>query len=378
MEDSVQKTASFKRIEQTVDRLREFVGQGLHHGLIIENVKTVPKSFQLDASKRRVGAWLKSPKPKAPRLPDSLPADYRAFVAKYGSLTWLSPEPAPDEWFYLHNVGSKALVDLRHPDSRFDEYLAAEAMGLEDSLDSLFVFHDGFNRGFAFDGRVRSKASEELLVCPFVEDELERFLAKPPRPVGTFAEWFVSTIERLMAELAGRAAPVKRSALVEIPPDQKVPTGAAITASQEVLGAQLKTGWPLLAKGSFAAVAKSARALIAKEPLYLYAYSQLLDALAHDSSAQAERVTIAWQLLALARRGIEGIHEDYAVLYRQKAATVLASLALSSSMVTVEQAKRLIAEAQGPPAGPDDQMVMTGTWDSKAIKKQLDAAALKG
>lgn len=171
--------------------------------------------------------------------------------------------------------------------------------------------------------------------------------------------------------------PKKKQDVVPVPADVALPRAKKIKADQGELGDVLTPGWAALEQGKFAKAERLARDVIAKEPLYLYAYSQLIDALAGKIAAgktelRAEQRTLAWTLLALARRGVDDIHEEYWKLYRQKCATLLASIALvAPELVSLADAKRLIEEAAAVRVRKDDQMFMTGTWSLEAVAAEL-------
>lgn len=368
-------------IDAAIDRLRKVVAEGPHKGFLLEDAKrkdAVAKR-NLGRAGDRIGRWhrrARSGSAGAP-LPAYVPADYVYFAATYGSLTWMAPAADPPAgWIYLHNTGDKALLDLAAPNATYDVGEAADALGID--TPPLFVFHDGFNDGFAFDERVRDAAGEALVVA-FAEDNLGAIAAQaaPPKTFGTFAEWLTTTVARYVAALEGRSAPAKDDALVPIPASIAVPEGDEINADEGALDDILTPGWRHLATGKLDAVMKGVTRMLKTEPLYLYAYGQGLDALAKlvaagDATRRPEQWRLAWTLLALSRRGIVSLHDDYNELYRQKAATVLAGLALEApELVSREDARRLAAEALGVPQGKDDQMDMTGYWDTKAIAKAL-------
>lgn len=174
--------------------------------------------------------------------------------------------------------------------------------------------------------------------------------------------------------------PTRQPVLVAIPKDIKVPKGKSLQVDDTPLSKKLEPGWAQLEAGELAAVERSARAILVKEPRYLYAYSQVLDALsgrlrAGDGDADSIRGELrafAWTLLALARRGIEDLHEDYNHLYRQKAATLLAELALATPpLVSIADGTRLCNEALSLPVKRSDQMHMTGTWNTRSVMTKL-------
>jgi hypothetical protein len=361
------------QVDAIIVKLRTFVAAGPHRGILVEAVKKVPRGTDLTGVERP-GAWLA--KARRPKADAWLPADYRHFLATWGSLTWLAPEgDVPDRyWFYLGNVGAKALIDLNE---RFDLLDAAEAAGLEDAagLDRIHVFHDGYNAGFAFDARVTNRAGEALVV-PFVEDTIHAFLGKKrPKPVGTFVEWLDARVTGCIAALERNAAPSPARVSTQVPASIKVPANRGIDLKDRV---DVDAGWPLLQKRQFAKVATLARAALNRDPVFLYAHAQLLDALgglvatAKDANAlRRERYTVAWTLLALARRGVEDIHADYHKMFRQKALTVLAELSLEApELVSIAQGKKLIAEAAGMRVDPDPGNA--GIWDTPGVKRRLD------
>ena len=366
---------SRKQIDATIAELKAFVGETVQRGVILEAARTAPRGANLDIWKARVGIWHRPVKPPRGKLLPFLPPDYVHFLRTYGSLTWLAPEAdPPDGWFYLGNQAAKALLDVRAYDACYDVNEPAEAIGLEDAdgLDRIHVFQDGFNRGFAFDAR-RARGSGEPAVVPFVEDEIEAFLARKPRSVGSFADWLATTARRHMKALGNRTAD-EHVGDVSVPTNVRIPKGKRL-GDTDALDPILQKGWELLEHKKFAAASKAAFAMIEREPLFLYAYSQALDGMVGEDKKQ-HRASIwrtAWQLLALARRGVgDNIHETFLQLYRQKAATMLADLALvDPSLVSIADAKRLIAEALAQPVGKSDQMFMTGAWDSRKVKAAL-------
>jgi hypothetical protein len=360
------------QVDAIIAKLRAFVAVGDHRGVLVEAVKKVPRGTELTGVER-AGAWLA--RARRPAAEAWLPADYRHFLAKWGSLTWLAPEGdvVPERyWFYLGNVGAKALIDLN---ARFDLRDAAEAAGLEDAagLDRICVFHDGYNAGFAFDARVKSRG-DEALVVPFREDEIHTFLGKKrPKPVGTFVEWLDARVAGCMSELEGNAAPARVS--TKVPASIEVPANRGINLKDRV---DIDAGWAQLQKRQFAKVATLARAALKRDPVFMYGHAQLLDALAglvatskDPEALRRERCNVAWTLLALARRGVENIHADYHKMFRQKALTVLAELALEApQLVSIAQGEKLIAEAAGLRVEP----VGAGVWDTADIKRRLDKA----
>jgi hypothetical protein len=362
------------QIDAVIAKLCTFVAAGSHRGTVLEAVNKAPREMQLTGAER-VGAWLRKPRARKPA--PWLPADYRHFVTKWGSLTWMAPEhDVPEKyWFYLGNVGDKALIDLNE---RFDIHECAEAYGRGDdkALEQILVFHDGYNQGFAFDARVRG----EVLVVPFVEDEIEKFLTKRPRSVGTFARWLDARVTACIRALE-RVAPVMSTgaASTKVPANIKVPAKKGLKLTEPC--ADVDEGWGLLRAGKFPYVADLARNALALDPVFMYAHAQLLDALAglaktakDPDAVRKERWIVAWTLLALARRGVEHIHKDYYPLFKQKALTVLAELALEApQLVPLAQGKKLIAEAAGVRVDKDS-MSLIGTWDTPGVKKRLDKA----
>jgi hypothetical protein len=364
---------SAAQVNAIIAKLRAFVAAGDHRGIVVEAVKRLPRGTELTGVEHP-GAWLA--RARRPAAEAWLPADYRHFLAKWGSLTWLAPEGDVPEryWCYLGNVGAKALIDLN---ARFDLLDAAEAAGLEESagLDRIHVFHDGYTAGFAFDARVKSR-SGELLVVPFVEDEIHAFLGKQrPKPVGTFVEWLDARVTGCIAALEHNAAP--KPASTQVPASIKVPAKRGINLKDRV---DVDAGWPQLQKRQFAQVATRARAALKRDPVFLYAHAQLLDALAGlvatskaPEALHRERYSVAWTLLALARRGVENIHADYHKMFRQKALTVLAELSLEApELVSIAQGKKLIAEAAGLRIDPDP--ANAGVWDTAGVKQRLAKA----
>lgn len=236
---------------------------------------------------------------------------------------------------------------------------------------SICVFHDGYHAGFAFDARVKRRGGEALVV-PFVEDQIHAFLGKQrPKPVGTFVEWLDARVAGCIAALEGNAAPARVS--TRVPASIKVPANRGVNLKDRV---DIDAGWAQLRKRQFAKVATLARAALKRDPVFMYAHAQLLDALAglvakDPEAIRRERCTVAWTLLALARRGVENIHADYHEMFRQKALTVLAEIALEApELVSIAQGKKLIAEAAGLRVDPVD----AGAWDTAGVKRRLDQA----
>ncbi len=365
---------SATRVDAIVTKLRAYVGAGPHHGILLEDVKKLPRGVNVTGFES-IGSWLSRSR-RSPRTPPAwLPADYRHFVARWGSLTWLAPEGVPDDvWCYLGNTGDKALIDLNE---RFDLREATEAAGLDGdlALERIVVFHDGYNDGFAFDARVRRGPRGEVLVVPFVEDELAKFLGKKrPKPVGTFVEWLEARIARSMAAI-GPAPQPARAVTTKVPASIEVPKHRGINLRNPV---DVGPGWRHLETQAYAKAATLARSALQRDPVFLYAHAMLLDALGglartHKTPAplHAERCTVAWTLLALARRGVENIHADYHRMFQQKALTVLAELAMESSLVSIVLAKKLIAEASRLRIDPS-AIVNAGTWDTRGVKARLD------
>jgi hypothetical protein len=366
---------SAAQIDAVIAKLRSFVAAGSHRGTLLEAVKSAPRGTQMTGAER-VGAWLRKSGARKPA--PWLPADYRHFVTTWGSLTWMAPaHDAPEKyWFYLGNVGDKALIDLNQ---RFDIRECAEAIGREDdkALDQILVFHDGYNQGFAFDARVKQR---EVLVVPFVEGDIERFLTKRPKPVGTFAQWLDARVDGCIRALESVPPVVSTSAAsTKVPATIKVPAKKGIKLAEP--RADVDKGWVLLRASKFVEVAKLARSALELDPVFMYAHAQLLDALAglvktakDPDAVRKERWTVAWTLLALARRGVDDIHEDYYPLFAQKALTVLAELALEApQLVPLAQGKKLIAEAARVRVDKDS-MSLIGAWDTPGVRKRLDKA----
>ena len=169
------------------------------------------------------------------------------------------------------------------------------------------------------------------------------------------------------------------AASTKVPATIKVPTKRGIKLTDP--RPDVDKGWGLLRARKFSTVAALARKALVLDPVFMYAHAQLLDALAglitsakNPDALRTERWTVAWTLLALARRGVEDIHEDYHPLFEQKALTVLAELALEAPhLVPLAQAKKLIAEAAGVRVDKDS-MSLIGTWNTAVVKERLRQA----
>lgn len=342
---------------KSIELLRAFVAEGPHRGVVLEAEKKAPKGFDLGTAKNRVGRWLKGA-PFKTRVPEFVPASYRTFLEQYGSLTWLAPDTdAPDGAFSLQNTAAWTLIDVPDSAACFDLFELAS----DDDIDALWVFHDGYSDSFAFDARVKSEHGEALVVRFEDHHLMQSFEERELETLGTFEAWLAARVARFITALEDRQPRPKVKKLVDVPADIVVPVERAHDA--KAFHVTLMNGLKQVVAGDLAGARASAEKLIAMNPS-LYALSLAIDA----NEDPTERRQLAWQMLAVCRAGKTSLHADYVKLYRQRSATVLAEL------VSGDDAKLLITEAKAVRVGKDEQTAMTGSWDTAAVAKKLDAA----
>lgn len=344
---------------KAIEHLRAFVAEGAHRGIVLEAEEKAPKGFELGTAKNRVGRWLKDTTFKS-HAPDFVPASYRAFLEQFGSLTWLAPDTdVPDGAFVLQNTAAWTLIDL--PDDSYEP----------SSDDALFVFHDGYTDSFAFDARVKNEQGEALVLRFEDHHLMQAFDERELETVGTFEEWLAARIAKFMAALEDRTPRPKVKNRVDVPADIEVPVERAHDA--KAFHVTLMNGLKQVAAGDVAGARASARELLAMNAS-LYAFSLALDV----NEDPSERRRLAWQMLAACRAGVHSLHEDYVKLYKQRAATVLAELALTQpALVSLDDAALLIIEAKAVRVGKDEQTAMTGSWDTNAVADALQASSRK-
>lgn len=347
-------------------------------GLLVEAVKRLPSEFS-SGPRDRTGTWL-GKRVRPPKVPSFVPATYRAFLARYGSLTWLAPnQDAPEGWLFLDEQGPKTLVDLRPDVACLDLHDAAGAARWERlGLENLWVFHGMSTEAFAFDARVVDKHGTPLVV-EFQDEHLMTALSARRRSLvkhGTFEQWLTERIERFIKTLDGRRRTKAPKGLVPVPASVRLSSPSSDQPDE--FHRAVQEGWSALSAKAWAKALDAVRRAAKHEPSSLYVVSIELDArvgLPDSQEHRRRRFELAWTLLGRCRaKEVDDLHEDYVKLFRQKGAAALVELSLlDGSRVSRDDARKLLAEAKSVRMGKDDQTTTTGFWDLGRLTAALGA-----